>query len=154
MEHYVLGSLLFTLLLGLLLFRKMFQSRKLFSDRFGMIVATTYSGVFNFSIGMHLYLLLPDYAEFISCVVVVIGGGSGVIIGSIVKFHSVMAGFFHGTVGALMGMMLGVVVYNPSLCRLPAVNEAMLNQSIIVLSSFISFLTVSTLGLLYYSFKV
>ncbi|TKD71046.1 hypothetical protein [Pseudalkalibacillus hwajinpoensis] len=153
MELYVFLSLLLNLLLGLLVFKRMFQSRKLFSDRFGMIVTTNFSGVFNFSIGLHLYLVMPDHFAIIS-LAIVIGIGSGVIIGAIVKFHSVLAGFFHGTVGTLMGTMLGVIIINPSLCRLPAVNEAMLNQTIVVLCSFITILTISTLGLIYYSFRV
>ncbi|MCA0986780.1 hypothetical protein [Guptibacillus algicola] len=140
--------------MGYLVFVKGRKSRKLFSDRFAIISSTLYSTSLCFTIGLHLFLLLQDKSSAIIISTVIIGAIIGTCIGALETFKSLLIGYFHGMTAALMGTMLGAILVDPSLCRLPSLYSLQIEQNIIGMSVFITLLTTVTFGLLLASFRV
>lgn len=154
MTIYVLISLVLNILIGCYIFKILYRSRKLFSDRYAMIISTVFSIMISFTIGFQLYLLIPISLAVITLFAMLIGGGAGSFIGSMVKFQSLLGGFFHGTTGGLMGVMLGAIILNPELCNLPSSSELLVIQTKLLLNSFVNVLSLLTFGLIYFSLRV
>ncbi|KAA0546574.1 hypothetical protein FZW96_15130 [Bacillus sp. BGMRC 2118] len=143
-----------TTLLGLLLYRVLYRRKSLFTDRYGMIITMCCSGVLSLSISLNLLFLLSFPLEVTTLVNLLIGGIIGVGFGSLVKFQSVLAGYTHGVIGALMGTMLGAVIQNPTLCSLPASYLTSVQENMIFLSLFVGTLVCMTIGLIVFSLRV
>lgn len=137
-----------------LLFLRFYKKRKLFDDRYAMIMAATASGGVSLVLSMLIYFLFPIDLASISFVTATVGGLIGVGFGSLVKFQSLLSGFFHGVIGGLMGTMLGAVVKDPSLCSLPSAYFQQVTDNVIAFSLFGTFIVISTIGLLAFSLRV
>lgn len=153
MKLFLLVSLFINLVGASFLFYRLYRSRKLFSERYAMIIATVFSSMFSFTVAVQLYLLLPIDLAVITFLAVLVGAGVGIVIGGIYKFQSLLSGFFQGTTGALMGTMLGAVILNPELCSLP-ISANSLNETIFIITLFVSLLNFLTYGIIYYSLRV
>jgi hypothetical protein len=154
MTLFLIGMLMVNALGGLAMYIIMYKKRKVFSDHFGMIMATCSSGILSFNIAMLIYFLFPLHLSYISFVTTMIGGLIGILFGSLVKFQSLLSGFFQGVVGGMMGTMLSAVIQNPSLCSLPSSYINNIEQNMIAFSLFATVVMFITMGLLYYSLKV
>jgi hypothetical protein len=139
---------------GLTIYIIMYKKRKVLSDHFGMIMATCSSGILSFNIAMLIYFLFPLHLSYISFVTTMIGGLIGILFGSLVKFQSLLSGFFQGVVGGMMGTMLSAAIQNPSLCSLSSSYINNIEQNMIAFSLFATVVMLITMGLLYYSLKV
>nr|MBA5586557.1 hypothetical protein [Anaerobacillus isosaccharinicus]QOY38709.1 hypothetical protein AWH56_021280 [Anaerobacillus isosaccharinicus] len=142
------------LLMGSLLYLLMFRKRKLFTDRFGMIMASCSSGILSLHLGMIIYFLLPINLAYIVILTTIVGSVIGILFGSLVKLQSVLAGFFYGALGGIMGAMFGAVIENPALCGLPISYINSVEVNMIVFSLFGTALVFTAVGLLYYSLRV
>jgi hypothetical protein len=154
MTLFLIGMLMVNTLGGLTIYIIMYKKRKVFSDHFGMIMAACSSGILSFNIAMLIYFLFPFDLSYISFVTTMIGGLVGILFGSLVKFQSLLSGFFQGVVGGMMGTMLSAVIQNPSLCSLPSSSINSLEQNMVAFSLFGTVLMFITMGLLYYSLRV
>ncbi|MFC4403385.1 hypothetical protein [Gracilibacillus xinjiangensis] len=151
---FLLTMLLINSLIGIWLFTGMFKKRKVFDDRFGMIMAACSGGIISFSISLQLAFLLPLSFSYISLINVIIGGSIGILFGSLVKFQSLLSGYFQGFIGAIMGTMLSAVTQDPSLCNLPIYYEESILHNMYYFSVFGTTLTMLTAYLIKYSMKV
>ena len=140
--------------LVILLYFIMRRKRKLFSERFGAVLAMSGTGIFSLNIGLVVHLLVKDEMSLLSVLSILIGGLIGFLFGSLVKFQSILTGFTHGVVGGIMGTMLAAVILNPSLCNLPSSYLLNISQNIMIFSVFGTILSVISMGLLCYSLRV
>jgi hypothetical protein len=143
MLFFLYGVLILNGLIGAFLYIMMHKKRKIFSDRYGMIMAMCASGMLSFALGMVIEFLNKNDFTVITILVLVISGTIGIIFG-----------FFQGTVGGIMGTMFGAVVKNPSLCNLPSESLYTVEQSMVIFSLFSTVLVIVTACLLLYSFRV
>ncbi|MGO4886394.1 hypothetical protein ACJ2A9_01435 [Anaerobacillus sp. MEB173] len=141
-------------LIGSLIYNLMYKKRKLFTDRYGMVMTMCSSGVLSVNLAMLIHFLLPANLVLITFIATVIGGTIGILFGSLVKFQSLLAGFFYGAIGGIMGTMFGAVIENPALCGLPASYLNSVDQNMIIFSLFGTALVSTSIGLLYYSLRV
>ncbi|MFD1735425.1 hypothetical protein ACFSCX_02510 [Bacillus salitolerans] len=154
MKLVLIVMLVINCLIGLTIFIIMSRKRKLFSDRFGMIMAMSCSGILSLVIAMILHFLLPVPLSFIIFFSALVGGAIGIFFGALVTFQSLLSGFTHGVIGSIMGTMLSAVVQNPSLCSLPPSYFMSLEQSMVTFSLFGTCLVVITISIVYYSLTV
>jgi hypothetical protein len=90
----------------------------------------------------------------ITFLTVIVCGCIGTLFGSLVKFQSLLAGFFQGVIGSLMGNMLSAVIKDPTLCSLPATYLNSVEQNMFAFSLFGLLLVFITTCLVDYSLRV
>ncbi len=146
--------LMLNMIFGIVNYFLLYKKRKLFSDRYGMIITICSTGVLSLNLAIILHFLLPIHLVLIMSVSTAIGGIIGILFGSLVKFQSLVAGYFYGTIGGIMGTMFGAVIENPSLCGLPASYLNSVTQNIITFTLFGTVLVMTTFVLVYYSLRV
>ncbi len=112
------------------------------------------SGILSLTIAMILQFLYADQMYMMMALTVLIGGGIGILFGSLVKFQSLLAGFLNGIIGSLMGNMLAAVVKDPALCSLPASYLISLEENMVAFSLFGTLLVFMTISLVNYSLRV
>ncbi|MED4017962.1 hypothetical protein ACWE42_10280 [Sutcliffiella cohnii] len=139
-------------LVALITYRILFRKRRLFSERYGMIIAMTCSGVISLIISMlvqfTMEVQIATFLTVISCVIV------GAFFGALVTFQSILAGVLNGIVGSLMGNMLGAVVKDPTICSLPVSYLNTVEENMLIFGVFGTLLTCITMSLVYFSLKV
>ncbi|MGD6942919.1 hypothetical protein ACQCT6_12870 [Cytobacillus gottheilii] len=141
-------------LMGFFFYFVMYKKRKLFADRFGMVMAAAGSSIFCMNLAMLLHFIFPFEIGVLAILSTVIGGGIGLLYGALVRFQSLLAGFSHGSIGSIMGTMVGAVVENPALCGLPAAYFNDVENNMILFGLFGTGLVFATFGLLFYSLRV
>ncbi len=154
MTMYFLGLLSMNCLMGCIIYKVFYRKRKLYNDRFGMVMTMSCSGILSLNISMIFQFLFVEHYFLTIVLTVLIGAAIGVAFGSLVKFQSLLAGFFHGVVGSLMGNMLGIVIKDPSICSLPMPYFQMIDQNMMIFSVFGSLLVLITIMLVYFSLRV
>ncbi len=154
MKYFLFLLLLLNLFIGYQSYRTLYQRRRLYSDRYAMIVAMSASFILAFIIGLLFSFLIDFLIPVIVMISIVFGILVGVAFGAFVKFHSVLAGYFNGVVGGMMGAMLGAVVKDPTLCGLPADAAANLMLNTTLISLFGTSLLLLTFWFINYSLKV
>lgn len=154
MTMYLVGFMCMNWLIGFVIFKIFYKKRKLYNDRFGMVIAMSCSGILSLNLSMIFQFLFLDHALVGLVLTVLIGGAIGVAFGSLVKFQSILAGFSHGVIGSLMGNMLGIVVKDPSICSLPGAYFTMIGQNMMIFTVFGTLLVLITILLVYYSLRV
>lgn len=153
MEYFLFIILITNSLIGWFGFRFLNKSKLLFSDRFGFIVALTGSGISGLVTALNLFLIFPDHFGVMSVLNMLIGISIGVAFGAILNTQSLIAGFFNGGVGGMMGTMIGAVALDPSICGLP-VSSIAEQSSILFLGLFSFFLLSLTFTLLCFALRV
>ncbi|WP_232718587.1 hypothetical protein [Bacillus sp. FJAT-45037] len=151
---FLIMLLMLNMIFGIVNYFLLYKKRKLFSDRYGMIITICSTGVLSLNLAIILHFLLPIHLVLIMSVSTAIGGIIGILFGSLVKFQSLVAGYFYGTIGGIMGTMFGAVIENPSLCGLPASYLNSVTQNIITFTLFGTVLVMTTFVLVYYSLRV
>lgn len=154
LSHIVIILLIANSMMGFFFYIVMYKRRKLFADRFGMVMAVGGSSIFCMNLAMLLHFLFPFEIGTLAILSTVIGGGIGIMYGALVRFQSLLAGFSHGSIGSIMGTMFGAVVENPALCGLPAAYFNDVENNMILFSLFGTGLVFATFGLLFYSLRV
>ena len=154
MNLYLIGILLVNSFLVFLFYKIMKRKRKIFSERFGAVIAMSGTGILSLNIGLVVQFLIKDDLSLLSVTSIIVGGLIGLLFGSLFKFQSVLNGFSHGIIGGIMGTMLGAVILNPSLCNLPSSYLNSVEQNIAIISLFGTVLSIKTIGLLWYSLRV
>ncbi|MBE4909408.1 hypothetical protein IMZ08_15255 [Bacillus luteolus] len=119
-----------------------------------MIIAMSAPFVLAFVTGLLLSFLIELSVSYVVMISIVFGICVGISFGAFVKFHSVLAGYFNGIVGAMMGAMLGAVVKDPTLCGLPADAAANMILNTTLFSLFGTSLSILTFWFINYSLKV
>ncbi|MFT4412459.1 hypothetical protein ACLM5H_01240 [Fredinandcohnia humi] len=154
MEWLWVSLLLLNVTVGYRSYRKLRRKRQIFSDRFAMIIAMTSSMVLTLVIGLLYSFIFPLSLFSTSVYAVITGAIVGILFGSMVKMHSVLAGFSGGTSGGLMGAMVGAVAQDPSLCGLPSASSMNIASNMMSMGIFGTFLTLLSFWLITYSLKV
>lgn len=154
MTTFLICMVIFNLLITMSIYIILFRKKKIFNDRFGMIMAMSLSGVISLSIAMNIQFLVSFPSIILMMITVLTGGLIGILFGSLVKFQSLLAGYSHGVLGSVMGSMLGAVVLDPALCSLPVSYVDIIQQNKIIFSLFSTCLALSTSCLVYYSLRV
>lgn len=153
MEIFLFIILLANSLIGYFGFRFLNKSRLLFSDRFGFIVALTGSAILGTVTALNLFLLFPNNFGVMSVLNMLIGIVIGIAFGAILNTQSLIAGFFNGGVGGMMGTMIGAVALDPSICGLPP--TTITEQSTLLFLGLFSFFLLSiTFTLLCFALRV
>lgn len=98
----------------------LYQARYLFSDRFGFILATTGSTISSIVITNHLFYVIPYDYFFVLVFIVAAGLLIGFCYGALVNSQTLIAGIYSGGVGGVMGIMIGAIALDPSICSLPS----------------------------------
>jgi hypothetical protein len=134
-------------------YKYLYRSRDLFSDRFGFLVSMIGSGTVSLVTSLQLFLLLPSNLDAISSMNMFIGMSVGLLFGAMVNTQSLIAGFFNGGTGGVMGTMIGAIAKEPSICSLPA--GALSEQTVILFFGIFGFLLLSvTMFILCFALKV
>ncbi|WP_174732328.1 hypothetical protein [Mesobacillus harenae] len=110
--------------------------RYLFNERFAFSITLAASTYISLVTGLNLFLLFPNEFLFISTFNLFLGIGIGILFGSMVNMQSLIAGFYNGGIGGVMGSMIGAVALDPSLCGLPA--SLWTEQSMVLFMSLLS----------------
>ncbi|WP_077214717.1 hypothetical protein [Bacillus dakarensis] len=154
MTMFLISLLCLNSFIGFMIYKIFYKKRKLYDDRFGMIMAMSCSGILSLNLSMIVQFLFPENFSIVMIISVIVCGLIGVLFGSLVKFQSLLAGFFNGIVGGLMGNMLGLVIKDPSICSLPAAYLTNINQNMMLFGVFGTFLAGVTIFFVFYSLKV
>lgn len=154
MTIFLVSMLIINILTSFIIYKILTIKKKVFNDRFGMIMAMSLSGVIGLSIAINIQFLIPKPSVIMLIFTVLAGGLIGVQIGSLVKFQSLLAGYSHGVIGSLMGNMVGAVVKDPALCSLPVYYLNTIAQNMIIFSLFSTMLVIITSCLVHYSLRV
>ncbi|QGS69228.1 hypothetical protein CV093_15600 [Oceanobacillus sp. 143] len=134
MTVFLFLSLLLNVLIGCRSYLKLRRSRKLFSDRYAMVISMSSSMVLSLVLSLLCSFILPLSFSTLTILSTIVGGTIGIIFGVMVKLHSVLSGFFGGTMGGITGSMVGAVVLDPTLCGLPSINSSILFTNTITFS--------------------
>jgi hypothetical protein len=118
-QFFLLTAAMLNFLIGYGTFRVFSKRRYLFSDRFGYTLASTASTVTSLAFAVNVYLLTSGPMNAIGGLILLCSAGIGILFGSMVNAQTVIAGVFNGGIGGIMGIMLGAVALDPSLCGLP-----------------------------------
>lgn len=154
MTVFVFICLLLHVFIGWRSYLLLRRSRKLFSDRYAMVMSMSASMVLSLVLSLLVSFILPLSFSTLAIISTVVGGVIGILFGAMVKLHSVLSGFFGGTMGGLTGSMVGAVVLDPTLCGLPSINETVLVTNIITFSIFGSFISIFSFWMITYSIRV
>ncbi|WP_175638921.1 hypothetical protein [Metabacillus schmidteae] len=154
MTIFLICTVIFNMLISITIYKILVRKKKIFNDRFGMIMAMSLSGVISLSIAMNIQFLFSVPSVPLMIITVLTGGFIGVLFGSLVKFQSLLAGYSQGILGSVMGSMFGAVVLDPALCSLPIAYVETIQQNTIIFSLFSTCLVLSTSFLIYYSLRV
>lgn len=134
---------------------KVFKKKHLlFDDRFTMTMCSSITMMSSFVLALHLELLLPEGRNSMTLIPIFVGLFIGWKFGSIIKAPASLNGIYNGTIGGIMGMMLGAVLQNPALCKIPIESEAIIATNMYSLAIFAAFLLAFINRLIRYSFKV
>ncbi|RFU64613.1 hypothetical protein [Bacillus sp. V59.32b] len=151
---YLYVMLGINILIPSILYLIMRKRRKLYTDRYGMIVTSAASLVFSLSIGTTLFFAFPASFNILIVISTVSGSLIGLTYGTLIKFHSMMIGSFNGMIGALAGTMLAAVVLDPSLCGLPSAFTTMLDRNMMLITLLVTLLSFITSILIRFSYRV
>ncbi|MED4452417.1 hypothetical protein [Metabacillus fastidiosus] len=154
MTAFLIGNFILNGITGILLYLLVRKKKKIFADRYGMVVSMCGSGVLSLHLAMLFVFLIPDYLIIQVLFALGIGVFIGKKFGSLVRYQSLLSGIFHGIIGGIMGLMLGIVILNPSLCGLPSASLNMLHENMLIFTLFGTLLVIMTGSLLYYSLRV
>ncbi|MHA6250877.1 hypothetical protein [Oceanobacillus sp. CAU 1775] len=130
------------------------RSRKLFSDRYAMVISLSASMVVGLVLSLIGTFILPFSFSILAIVFTSFGGVIGILFGSMVKLHSVLSGFFGGTMGGMTGAMVGAVVLDPTLCGLPLTSAGIIETNMIIFSIFMTVVFLLAFRIIIYSIRV
>lgn len=139
---------------GIIFYLCIRKKSQMYSERYGLMMATCSSSIVSLQMGLICQLLIPVPLFITSLVAATIGACFGFALGSLVKYQSALSGFYHGVMGGIMGVMLGAVIQNPTLCSLPGDYFYQVSQNTFLFALFGTFIVMTTLTLLLYSFKM
>ncbi|WP_046175729.1 hypothetical protein [Domibacillus indicus] len=101
---------------GYRLYRVFKKKQVLFDDHFTLAACMAVTMLTSFLAGLYLILLFPDFY----IIPLLSGLWIGWRFGAVLRSPALLSGLYNGAAGALTGTMLGAVLQNPALCRLPA----------------------------------
>ncbi|MBS4192725.1 hypothetical protein KHA94_21520 [Bacillus sp. FJAT-49705] len=128
-------------LIGLGLVYRIFKKKNLsFDDRFSMTMCMAITMISPLIIALHIELLLPGSLKALFLIPILLGLLIGWKFGSLIKAPALLTSIYNGTMGGIMGTMLGAVLQNPALCNIPIESEAMMTANMYSLAIFTTFL--------------
>lgn len=130
------------------------KKRLLFDDRFSMTMCMSITMTSSFVLAIHLELLLPPTLAVLNLFPILLGFLIGWKFGSLIKAPALLTSIYNGTIGGIMGTMLGAVLQNPALCNIPMETEAMITTNMYNLAIFTTILHTLVIHFIRYSFKV
>ncbi|QED49975.1 hypothetical protein FSZ17_02270 [Cytobacillus dafuensis] len=142
-------------LIGLGFVYRIFKKKHLlFDDRFSMTMCMAITMTSSFILALHIELLLPSSLKALFLIPIILGLLIGWKFGSLIKAPALLTSIYNGTMGGIMGTMLGAVLQNPALCNIPIESEAMIATNMYSLALFTTFLHTLVIHFIRYSFKV
>ncbi|OMP67173.1 hypothetical protein BTO28_08355 [Domibacillus epiphyticus] len=137
-----------------LVYRLFKKKHMLFDDRFTMTMCMTAAMIHSFSVALHLELVVASLNKFLFLCPILIGIWIGWKFGSILKNPARLTGIYNGSIGGLMGTMLGAVIQNPSLCSIPVVSDGVIALNMYILSIFFTIVHFKIAVFIRYSFTI
>ncbi|MHC8515813.1 hypothetical protein [Sporosarcina sp. ITBMC105] len=130
------------------------KRKQLFDDRFATTLTNTATFIATIVVSLHVSVLLTVELSLIFILNMIIGVSIGSLFGSLVKYHSVLIGFYNGLIGSSMGVMIGEVLKNPQICSIPISNQQQVVMNMYQLCGFATLLLIVVFGLVLYSMRV
>ncbi|WP_040225135.1 hypothetical protein [Bhargavaea cecembensis] len=146
----ILGAFVWSALDAGNIYRVFRKKHLLFDDRYSKTMGTALSSVTSLVIALYLTLLLPPSWQIPAAAA---GLWVGWKFGSFMKAPASLAGIYHGAMGGIMGMMLGAVILNPALCKVPIDTETMIRMNLYTLTIFCACLHALVIRLVRHSLK-
>lgn len=130
------------------------RKRALFGDRYAASITKAAVSVSALVVGIHISSAFTIQPSFIVLCSIMYGGVVGILFGALVKFHSILLGFYQGVLGSIMGVMIGEVLKNPQLCSIPLASAQQQFVMIYQMCGFSSLLLLFVFMLILYSLRV
>ncbi|MEV9640010.1 hypothetical protein ABZ756_04855 [Mammaliicoccus sciuri] len=143
-------NLAVTLFCYLILRRK----KTLFEDRFATTITKTATSITSLLFGLHFSLIISAELSTLFMCTTIFGILIGALFGSLVKYHSLLVGMYHGIIGSSMGLMIGEVLKNPQLCSIPIASHQQLLMNMYQICGFATLLLTFVISLVLYSLRV
>lgn len=154
MDLILLSLLLISSLISCFIYRYLYRLRYLFSDRFGYVATITAASSISLATSLNLALLFPISINIIGVVNIILGMSIGILFGAMMlTAQSMIAGFYNGGIGGIMGTMIGTVAYDPSICGIP-ISPALEQYTILFFGVFSVIVLILTISLMVYSIRV
>lgn len=119
-------------LLGVYMYALFYKPHYKISDRLSFTVTLAAGQVTSFVIAIILYLVFPMDFTIICTVNLWVGIVIGAQFSSVLSKQLAVAGFFNGGMAAVMGTMVGVIAFDPTLCGLPESTLSLQNTGMAV----------------------
>lgn len=135
------------------IYRLFKKKQLLFDDRFTETMCMAITLISSFVLALYIELLLPADQKILYLLPIFVGLFIGWRFGTIIKAPAALSSIYNGTMGGIMGMMLGAVLQNPALCNIPIESETMIATNMYSLSIFIACLHALISYFIRYSLK-
>ena len=100
------------------------KKKLLFDDHFTLVICMAITMLSSFVFSMYLILLFPSFYAAPFVLSVWVGWKFGTLLGNPAK----LSGLYNGAMGGGMGTMLGAVLQNPALCKIPVESADAVNM--------------------------
>lgn len=126
----------------------------LFDDRFSKTMCMAITMISSFVLSLYVELLLPTDQKVFTLLPILVGLFIGWKFSEIMKAPATLTGIYNGTMGGIMGTMIGAVLKNPALCNIPIESETLIATNMYSIAIFTAGLHALVSYFIRYSFKV
>ena len=126
----------------------------LFDDRYTKTMCMAITTISSFAVALYLNLLLPSNELALYLIPLLSGCFIGWKFSRFIKAPASLNGIYNGAMGGIMGMMLGAVLQNPAICKIPIETESMIATNMLVITLLVACIHALITTCIRYSFKI
>lgn len=139
---------------NLYVYRIFKKKHLLFDDRYTKTMCMAATMISSFAIALYLNLLLPSNQSALYLLPLICGCFIGWKFSGFIKAPASLNGIYNGAMGGIMGMMLGAVLQNPAICKIPIETGTMIATNMLVISLLVACIHAIITACIRKSFKV